>query len=155
MSERAEQYLNFYISMLPESGKYKVNAESVFHFGNTEECANNCAALTIQGKKRATASLEWGFTIGDEAYPEVGELNVITNWNNEPLCIIEVWKIKVLPFNEVNESFAIEEGEGDLSLKYWHKVHWEFFSQECQSLGKQPSENMPIVLQWFKVVHAK
>ncbi len=154
MNERAEQYLNAYISKLSESKKGKIKATGCFHFGSTEECADTCAALTVKGKKQATASLEWCFTIGNEAYPEVGELDVIANWNNDPLCIIEITKIEVCPFNEVSESFAIDEGEGDLSLEYWRKVHWSFFSQECEELGMKPSETMPIVLQWFKVINA-
>ena len=155
MNELSEHYLNSYMSTLTHIEKEKVPATNAFHFGNTKECADICAELTVQGKKRGTASLEWCFTIGNEAYPEVGELDVITNWNNEPLCIIEITKVKVCPFNEVDESFAIEEGEGDSSLQFWRKVHWAFFSQECHDLGKRPSETMPIVLQWFKVVHTK
>jgi len=154
MNTSSEQYLNAYISTLTPAERDNAKTISTFHFGDTEECANTCAELTAQGKKKATASLEWCFTVGDEAYPQVGELDVITNWDNNPVCVIKITRIEVLPFNKVEEDFAIEEGEGDLSLKCWRKVHWPFFSHECKTLGKVPSETMPIVLQWFKVVYA-
>lgn len=155
MDELSKQYLNSYLSTLSDAEKNNIKTINAFHFGDTKECANTCADLAAQGIKKATASLEWCFTVGDEDYPEIDEIDVITNWKHEPICIVKITRIEVRPFGEVEESFAITEGEGDQSLKYWREVHWPFFSQECKALGKQPSEKMPIVLQWFKVVYTE
>lgn len=155
MRQASKEYLAKYFSTLPLDLANINRVTDSFHFCGAEHDANLCAKLTRDRKKLATASLEWCFTIGTERYPEVGELDVITDWDNNPVCIIEITKLKVISFNEVPESFAIEEGEGDLSLDYWRKVHWQFFSQECEDLGREPSENMPVLLQWFKVVYSE
>ena len=155
MHKAAEKYLSKYLSTLPSKLANLERVTDSFHFCGTQHNADLSAILTRDGKKLATASLEWCFTFGSERYPEVGELDVITDWNKNPVCIIEITKTQISPFDEVTESFAIEEGEGSLSLHSWRKIHWEFFSQECKQLDKEPSENMPILLQWFKVVYSK
>jgi uncharacterized protein YhfF len=153
MNQDAEAYLNKYLSSLPEDKKKKVNKFDSFHFCLTENEANYCANLVKSGIKRATSSLEWCFTVGDEDYPEEGELDIVTNWNKEPQCIIEITSVEVRPFNKINEEFALEEGEGDKSIESWRNVHWDFFCKECRELGLKATESMPIVLQRFKVVH--
>ena len=78
---------------------------------------------------------------------------MVTNWQQEPLCIIETTRVEIVPYEEVSENFAAVEGEGDGSLRYWRKVHWQYFSRECQRLGKEPSLLMPIICERFKVVY--
>lgn len=53
--------------------------------------------------------------------------------------------IDVLPFNQVGAEYAALEGEGDGSLAYWRRAHWRFFSRECRRIGREPSEDMPLV----------
>ena len=62
--------------------------------------------------------------------------------------------MRVVPFNEVDEAFAIEEGEGDCSLEWWREAHWEYFSGELPHIGRRPSEDMPLVCTKFRLLHA-
>ena len=153
MNKESKAYLYKYLSSLPEDLRKEPRRLDSFHFCLSKEDADFCAELVKSGRKKATSSLEWCFTIGGEVYPEVGELDVITNWTGVPQCIIKIISIEVKPFSEVDEQFAIEEGEGDLSLESWRKAHWQFFSKECKSLGMEPEENMPVVLQRFMVLY--
>ncbi len=84
----------------------------------------------------------------------VGDLSIITNWDGEPLCIIETTEVQVKAFNQVDEQHAYDEGEGDRSLAYWRQVHWQVFSAECAALGRKPTEDMPLVCERFRVVLA-
>jgi uncharacterized protein YhfF len=61
--------------------------------------------------------------------------------------------MRIVPFNLVDEQVAREEEEGDLSLGWWRRAHWDYFSTECQRLGRTPSEDMPIVCQRFRVLY--
>lgn len=89
-----------------------------------------------------------------EPMPTVRHLQVVTDWNGNPTSIIETVSVSECKFSEVTEEFAKEEGEGDKSLCWWRKAHWEFFSIECKELGIEPSEDMQLVLERFKVVHS-
>ena len=124
-----------------------------FHFDDNERDANALGDLVLKGKKRATAGLFWTYETNNKPIPRVGDLSVVTNWPQEPLCIIETTQVEIVPYEEVSEAFAAVEGEGDGSLRYWREVHWLYFSRECQRLGKELSLRMPIICERFKVVY--
>ena len=66
---------------------------------------------------------------------------------------IEIDSVEMCKYNEVTAEFAHAEGEGDRSLKWWREAHWRFFGLECDELDINPSEDMLLVLERFKVVY--
>jgi len=152
MDPKSKAYLDSFLSSLSAEDRLHTTHADSYYFCSDEESANHLANLVVQGKKRATASLLWSYEADNEALPEVGQLSVITNWEGEPQCIVEVTEVEITTYNEVTAEFAFIEGEGDKSLEYWRRVHWEFFSMECEEIGKEPSEDMPVILEKFKVI---
>lgn len=61
----------------------------VFHFDfdDNEATADFLAELVLNGTKRATPGLLWVFKAEHKPVPKPGDLNVVTNWASEPLCI--------------------------------------------------------------------
>ena len=58
---------------------------------------------------------------------------------------------------EITEGPSVDittEGEGDGSLAYWRKVHWEFFTRELSPFGRTPEKSMPVVCERFNVVYS-
>jgi uncharacterized protein YhfF len=102
--------------------------------------------------KTATCSLVWVYEAEQERLPQVGDLSIITTWDGEPLCVIETTQTEVKAFDQVDEQFAYDEGEGDRSLAYWRRVHEEFFAEECAAIGRQPSHAMPLLCERFRLV---
>ncbi len=117
-----------------------------FAFGDSEEMADRLAALVIAGKKTATASAGW---VTDEPIPRVGDLSIVTRLNGEPLCVIETTALETRPFDQVDADFAEAEGEGDLTLAWWRKAHWDFWTRELAPLGRAPTNTMPVVMERF------
>ena len=124
-----------------------------FHFDHNEMDANALGALVLSGQKRATAGLLWTNEVTKKPLPTAGALSVVTDWHGAPLCVIQTTHVEVVPFDSVSESFAATEGEGDKTLRYWKEAHWRFFSRECQRIGREPSLDMPVVCEQFKVVY--
>ncbi|TFG50301.1 MAG: ASCH domain-containing protein [Anaerolineales bacterium] len=153
MDKKAQFYLDSYLQTLSPVDRHRYKNFEAYYFCLDEKNANICASLVLQGEKRATASLLWWYEVENEPLPEVGNLSVITNWEGVPQCIIETTSVEVKPFNEVSPEFAFEEGEGDKSLENWKKDHWKFFSLECEEIGREPSEEMPVILEKFKVIY--
>lgn len=85
--------------------------------------------------------------------PKVGSLHIVTSWEGIPTSIIEVTSVIEKNFDEVDAGFAAAEGEGDRSLRWWKDVHRNYFFRECEKEGIQYSEEMPLVLECFKVVY--
>jgi len=59
----------------------------------------------------------------------------------------------VLPFDEITDTFAFKEGEGDKSLAYWRAVHKDFFSRCLKEAGLAFNEKMKVVCEEFEVVY--
>jgi uncharacterized protein YhfF len=123
-------------------------------FGDSEAMVNELAELALAGRKRATASLLWGYEAAGRRPPQPGDLSVLVRWDGEPLGLIETRSVERLPFDEVPASFAAAEGEGDGSLAYWRQVHWDFFSRECAALGRSPAPDMPVLCEHFELLFA-
>ncbi|MGM0379578.1 MAG: ASCH domain-containing protein [Bacillota bacterium] len=124
-----------------------------WHFCNTKELANRLTKLVLEGDKRATTSLYLAFICENEPLPIKGDLNIITDWDGKEKCIIQTTKVEIKPFYQVTKEFAIKEGEGDKSLKYWKKVHKEVFEKELESLDKSFSKDTLVVCEEFKVIY--
>ena len=60
----------------------------------------------MEGTKTATASLLWAWEKEGEPLPIVGQCDVLLDWNNRFVGIIETTQIEVKPFNEVDSAFA-------------------------------------------------
>lgn len=124
-----------------------------WYFGNSEKMSKQLCELVLTGKKTATASLQWVYENKPEDLPIQNGYSIITDFQGKPKCIIQTINIDIVAFNKVSEEFASKEGEGDLSLKYWRDVHWAYFSKECQEIGRQPRQDMPIICEEFKLVY--
>ncbi|MEZ8720997.1 ASCH domain-containing protein [Vibrio pomeroyi] len=153
MEERSQAYLDSYLNSLPEEMAKKHTSFSADYFCGDEYNANLCAQLILKGEKQASCSLEYWYSHEDEVMPVVGHLQVVTDWEGKPICIVEITSVSLCPYNQVTAEFAAAEGEGDKTLAWWRKAHWNFFSRECEELKITPSEGMMLVLERFKVVH--
>ena len=135
-----------------ESKGQELRELDAWHFCDNETDANECAALTLEGTKRATTpSLAW-FQKNNQPLPAKGDLNVVTDWSGEAQCIIQTCSVAVVPFSEISEEYARIEGEGDKSLEYWREVHWDYYIRELAEFGMSPAQDMPVVCEMFEVV---
>jgi uncharacterized protein YhfF/predicted enzyme related to lactoylglutathione lyase len=123
-----------------------------FHFGDSEELADDLAALVLAGTKRATAGAVWSYEAEGKALPRPGDLSVVTDWAGIPVCVIETIQVDVVPFDAVTAEFASVEGEGDGSLEYWREGHTQYFNRECSRLGRTFSGSMPVACERFRVI---
>lgn len=152
MDSPADRFWASYLQSLPQAASDKKHYYEAFHFGNDERLANVCANLVMSGIKTATSSLLWEHEATGKPLPQVGDLSIVTDWNSEPVCIIETIELRIVPFNEVDERFVYHYGEGDRSMNWWHKNMWDYYSVECASLGRAPASDMPVVCERFQVV---
>ena len=125
---------------------------SSWYFCDNEKDANELADLVLTGKKSATASVYELFERENEEIPKHGDHSVITDWSGKARCIIKTTQVDLVPFREVTAEFAFKEGEGDCSLEYWRKAHWEFFTREMEPFGLTPRESMLVVCEEFELV---
>ncbi len=124
----------------------------IFHFELTEKWANELLRLVLIGQKKATASSLWGYELQGEDIPQVGDLNIVTDWEGVPLCVIETTEITIIPFSDITYDICKREGEDD-TLESWREGHIRYFKKEGNEIGYVFSEDMPVIFEDFKVVY--
>jgi uncharacterized protein YhfF len=123
-----------------------------FSFGDSASMANELGQLVLAGVKGATAGAVLAYEASGERLPKPGDLSVVVDALDRPLCIIETTHVDIVPFDAVSAEFAATEGEGDGSLAYWRDVHEAFFSRECAQSGHTFSTSMAVSCERFRVV---
>jgi uncharacterized protein YhfF len=152
MTDSFEVFWRRYLDMLPEDAPHPDTMPEAWYFCSNEADANELGELVRAGIKTATCSLFWVYEAEHERVPQVGDLSIITNWDGDPLGIIQTTEVEIKPYNTVDPQFAYDEGEGDRSLQFWRAAHWRVFSQECALIGREPAEDMPVVCERFRFV---
>jgi len=115
--------------------------------------ADELGTLIAQGIKTGTCSALWQWEVEGNPIPKAGLITVVIDGKGEPLCIVETTEVTIRNYNEVDAEFARAEGEGDLSLEYWRKAHKNFFSHILPKIGKEFSEEMPLVCERFNLIN--
>lgn len=82
----------------------------------------------MEGTKTATSSAYDLYALDQEPLPRAGTYDVILDGKGQAICIVQITKVSVVPFQEVSAEHAYKEGEGDKSLAYWQKSSLRFFS---------------------------
>ena len=115
--------------------------------------ADFLADLVLKGEKTATASAYDLYALEDEPLPQEGKFDVILDSQNQAVCIVEITKVSVQPFNQVSAQHAFKEGEGDKSLTYWRLVHENFFTDCLGEAGLTFTPESKVVLEEFRKVY--
>ena len=127
-------------------------AYTSWQFGYGVEQGDRLLAYVLSGSKRATTGALWTYEHEGEPLPSEGEFSVVTDGSGVGRCVIRTTSVKVVPLDTVDAAFAYDEGEGDRTLEYWHKVHWDYFVRELEGFGLVVKPDMPVVCEHFEVV---
>jgi uncharacterized protein YhfF len=150
---KVERFWRAYLETLPEGSPARDETYKVWAFGDGPELADELGALVLTGRKTATCFALWEVVAGEETMARVGDRSVILDGGDEPLCVVETTEVAVRRFDEVDDGFAREEGEGDRSLEYWRGAHRRFFERTLPGIGRRFSEDMPLVCERFRVIY--
>jgi uncharacterized protein YhfF len=96
----------------------------------------------LRGDKTATAGLLEG---RDKPEGRPGERLVLLDFDDEPVAMIELTEVRVVPAAEIDLQFARDEGEGFESVEEWRDAHERFFEQAIPA-------DTPIVAVRFKLL---
>ena len=109
-------------------------------------------AQVLGGQKTAFFSSYATFAIDGEPLPVSGELYIVVDRANNPLCVIELQSVNIIPFNEVTWEMAKQEGE-DENLEQWREKKKEYLEDEGAVLGFEFAPDIKLVFQTFTVVY--
>jgi uncharacterized protein YhfF len=79
----------------------------------------------LRGEKTATAGLaELGEELGSP-----GDRWLLLGFDDEPVGIVELTEVRIVPAGEIDVQFARDEGEGFESVDEWRESHERFFER--------------------------
>ncbi len=151
--ETIKAYWQSFLSILPPDSPYRTKSYTSEGWGDSPEMANELGDLIARGIKTATCSALWEWEAEGKPFPTEGLMTVVLDGGGNPLCIVETTEVTIRKYNEVDDEFAQAEGEGDFSLDYWRQAHRNFFSRALPKIGREFSEDMPLVCERFKVIY--
>jgi uncharacterized protein YhfF len=154
MESAVQEFWRSYVDTLPSDLDRQRKSAGVFSFGDSRELADELATLARKGIKTATCSALRGYEIDQTPLPQKGDLSVVVDGGGHPVLVIETIEVFVVPFNEVSEQFAFEEGEGGRPLAYWRKAHENYFRRNDFN-DQVFDERVPVVCERFRVVYTE
>lgn len=112
--------------------------------------ADELAQKVLSGEKIATSSLYDYYCMNLKEMSKINDYaSILDSYGNE-ICVVKIVKIEIIPLQNITESFAIEEGDGNLSN--WLKIHTEYYSVQLERIGKVLTGDTELVCEWFKVI---
>lgn len=116
-------------------------------FGDGPDLSAHLLDLIRSGAKTATCGALRNYEAEGAPLPQPGAQMLALDWEGEPALVYEVTEVKILPFDQVPEDFALAEGEG--SFAEWRAAHEAFFARTG---GFDPQ--MPVVCERFHLIRS-
>ena len=145
-----DEYWNKFISQSSYAPETKCAGDLFFEAKGF--VSDELTALVLSGQKTAFFSSYATFAIDQEPLPVSGELYIVVDRAKEPVCVIELESVNILPLNEVTWEMAKKEGE-DENLEAWREKQQEYLEDEGAVLGFEFTPDIKVVYQTFKVVY--
>ncbi len=118
-----------------------------FAFGDSPALADELLALVLAGKKTATCASLRDYVGNSTDKPVVGRRDVVLDGAGRPAAVIETVEITYRRFDEVDATFARDEGEGEATLEQWRHDHETYFRRNG---GFSP--DMDLLCERFRLV---
>ncbi len=132
--------------MTLEALRARYPGAETFRFGDSAALSAELLALVRAGVKTATCGALRDFGAGHDPMPVVGRQDIALDWDGRPSVVIETVEVTIRRFCDVDEAFALAEGE-DATLEGWREGHRRYFARNG---GFAPE--MDLVCERFRVV---
>lgn len=120
---------------------------SIFDFGDSKELSDELLTLVRSGKKTATCAALRDYMSENEKLPVIGRRDIAVNYDDQsPALVIETIEVTQKRFCEVDEEFALQEGENE-TLTEWKRDHQAYFERNGDF-----DKDMMLVCEHFKLI---
>jgi len=124
----------------------------VKRFGNDPAMSRLLLDLIRSGQKTGTFALEWELEARPAERPAPGDLFIVTDAAGEPGALIRIAATEVVPFSAIDTGHLQVEGPALREPALWRKVHWDFWAPMLRALGREPAQDMPVLVQRFELL---
>ena len=147
-----QNFWDDYVKTLPKENKPN-NPFVEASFSGTKEITDDLIVLFLLGKKNAGSSVVEDFETMGEPLPVIGNYWIVLSRQMEPKLIAKTVKVTINKFMNVPAEIATAEGEGDLSIEYWRKVHSELYIPHLAEWNLKSMGDATIITEFFEIVY--
>ncbi len=87
-----------------------------------------------------------------EALPQPGDHLVVLDGSGRARAIVRTSHVEMRHFADIDDTFAFEAGEGDMSLRWWLTAHRQDYAERAEREGFEAHERLELVLEHFELV---
>lgn len=129
----------------------------VAEFGFPGPLRDRLVAAILDGTKTSTTALLASYLHEELPLPEAGRREQVVDSAGRPVGVIEYTEVRVGTRRDVDDAFAVAEGEGFHNAAEWWASHTEFFDSptiraELGDPGFHLTDTTPLVLQRFRLI---
>ncbi len=101
-----------------------------FELGYTRtDLRRRLTGAVLRGEKTATSSLREDYEPHTaDPLPRPGQRGTLLGYDDEPVGLVEVTEVSIVPAGQVDLQFARDEGEGFNSVEEWREAHNQFWA---------------------------
>lgn len=140
-----------YLAGLPAGrGPRKPFVEAAF--AGTRETTDGLIRLYRSGRKTAGSGLVADFKTAGDPLPKAGNYWIILDGRRRPRLLVRTVRVEFNLFAEIPAAVARAEGEGDLSVSSWKKIHRKAYLPFLAKWGIEDLERAEVVTEHFEIL---
>lgn len=105
------------------------------------------------GKKSAGSGLVADYETAGDPLPKTGDYWILLDSRDRPRFLLKTIRTELNLFGRIPKSVARAEGEGDLSIAHWKKVHARFYYPFLGDWGVDDIDKAVVITEHFEIVH--
>lgn len=149
--ERA--FFNEYLSRLP-AGRRPRRPIITASYAGARGVTDALIRLYLDGRKTAGSSLAKDFSTAGDPMPKRGDYWIILDSRRRPRCLVRTVRVERNRFGAVPDSVALAEGEGDMSVAHWKRVHRRAYGPYLSKWGIHDLDSAMVLTEHFELLHA-
>ncbi|BCJ75579.1 hypothetical protein CS0771_51230 [Catellatospora sp. IY07-71] len=103
---------------------------SDYEFAFPGPLRDKLTGAVLAGHKTSTTGLLIGYEHDAEPLPQAGQRSTMIGSAGQPLAILELTEVRLVPLGEVDLAHAADEGEGYPSVAGWRAAHERFWHSD-------------------------
>lgn len=152
LKRRELAFWNEYLETLPRARRPRRSFVGASFAGN-RKCTDGLLRLYLDGKKTAGSSLVLDFISVGDPLPRVGNYWILLDSRCRPRCLLRTVRTEINIFKRIPKRIARAEGEGDLSVEFWKRVHRTVYSPFLKKWGIESLDDAEVITEHFKLLH--
>ena len=154
MKPQQRKFWDEHLAGLPPARRPRDPRVSAAFAGN-RKITDGLIALYLAGKKTAGSGLVGDYLTAGDPLPRVGDYWIVLDSRSRPRLLLKTVRVEINLFKKIPKRIAVAEGEGDLSVASWKRVHGRFYAPFLKKWGIENIDDAEVITEHFELVHRR